>query len=336
MNIIQNLISNNFSPGRYGGRQIKRIVLHTYGGKGTNLYNFFNSVRPAPSSAHYSVEKDGTVRQYVLDKDTAFHAGTSATSTLPNNNWESIGIEHQDDGNSADGLRTKELYEASAQLVAMLCKKYNVPVRLLTKSDRFGSGIAPHNYYSTKPCPGGLVLEWIINRALQINNTPMAQFDFTLSKVGADIHLIMNQQATGKFIVKDKITGAITDQGNILDGLDNKVSPNCSKRLYQVTFNGLTKELDLRDPVIPVPNLQEQLDSAHSEISRLDALRISLEGQVATLSSEKNGLALELSTAQGDNLELRKTIEDKDKTIALLREKKPGIIEWIISLFKKS
>lgn len=171
---IQRLIQRNYTATRKG-YSIKRIVLHTYGGKGTSLYNWFNREN-GTSSAHYAVMKDGKVEQYVRDTDIAWHAGTTHSTAKPNNNYESIGIEHQDDGNSGDSVRTPELYESASQLVAMLCKKYSIPCVLLARDNAWGRGIALHNYYTTaKPCPAGLDYSRIIKRANEILNNVTTQ-----------------------------------------------------------------------------------------------------------------------------------------------------------------
>lgn len=166
---VQRLIQRNYTATRKG-YVIKRIVLHTYGGAGTSLYNWFNREN-GTSSAHYAVMKDGKVEQYVKDTDIAWHAGTTHSTAKPNNNYESIGIEHQDDGNSNDPVRTPELYESASQLVAMLCKKYSIPCVLLARDNAWGRGIALHNFYTTaKPCPAGLDHNRIIKRANEILN----------------------------------------------------------------------------------------------------------------------------------------------------------------------
>lgn len=166
MEITKRLIQNNYTVGRFN-HSIKRIILHTYAGGGTSLYNWFNR-ESTDASAHYAVMYSGAVEQYVEDANMAWHAGTTAGNGLPNNNWESIGIEHQDNNDPASGGRTNELYESSAQLVAMLCKKYNIPCRLLSEGEKWGNGIALHRYYANKSCPGGLDANRIIARANQI------------------------------------------------------------------------------------------------------------------------------------------------------------------------
>lgn len=140
--------------------------MHTTDGGG-DLYAWFNNPN-VKASAHYGVLLSGVVEQYVKEGDMAWHAGTNAENGLPNNNWETIGIEHQDNGNEWDSIRTPELYEAAAQLLADICKRYNIPCRLLSREEKWGSGIALHNYYANKTCSAGLDVNRIILRANQI------------------------------------------------------------------------------------------------------------------------------------------------------------------------
>lgn len=156
--MIQQFITNtnNFTRGRGKGNTIRYIVIHTYGGVGTNLFNWFQN-NPSRVSAHYSVEKSGVIRQYVRDSDSAHHAGNSTM------NFQSIGIEHQDDGRWNDPLTyTQKQYEESAKLVRELCLKYNIPI-----TREF---IIPHNQIITgRACPGKLDINKIIEMANQEN-----------------------------------------------------------------------------------------------------------------------------------------------------------------------
>jgi len=69
MQITKKLIQRNYTKGRRGNK-ILQVMIHTYGGKGTSLYNWFNSVK-SRASAHYAVLKSGVVEQYVEEKNTA-------------------------------------------------------------------------------------------------------------------------------------------------------------------------------------------------------------------------------------------------------------------------
>lgn len=71
---------------------------------------------PVPVSAHYVVDRDGQVYQFVEESNVAYHAGGA--------NRDSIGIEHVC---SAQSEPTDAQYQASARLVSYLCGKYNIP-----------------------------------------------------------------------------------------------------------------------------------------------------------------------------------------------------------------
>lgn len=178
MEIIKRYIQRNYTKGRvYGGKIFspKRIIIHTYGAKGRSLFDWFNKPN-SNASAHYAVFKDGTIEQYVDERDTAWHG---ASSKYPINNYDTIGIEHQDDGYSHDYVRTNELYASSAKLVAQICKQYGIPCN--------SKYIEPHKKYADdgRTCPGGLDINRIIkeaNNILSINNSVMNDYQ-TISEI---------------------------------------------------------------------------------------------------------------------------------------------------------
>lgn len=95
------------------------IVLHvTAGPTAMSAINTFKaSVAPHRVSAHFCVDRDGTVYQLVDTERTAWHASQV--------NPRSIGIEH---AAIPDKLPvTDAQYGASAALVAWLCGELNIP-----------------------------------------------------------------------------------------------------------------------------------------------------------------------------------------------------------------
>lgn len=327
MNIIQVAIPRS-NWGGSGTNQKQLIVMHwVIGEQSACDATFQNPARQA--SAHYSVGSDGTVHQYVQDNDVAWHAG-------PTVNYKSIGIEHAGGQMIGDTRKkpTTQCHDASAQLVADLCRKYNI------SCDR--NHIRKHSEYMNTECPGSLDIDYIIARANSIiNNTPMVQFDFVLKKVGKDMLLDMNTPATGKFVTKDKITGEVTDTGNILSGtMDKIVSPNCTKRLYEVTFNGVSRTLDLRDTP-PVENTcEKQLIAANQKISSLEAQEALLKSQVAQLTTDIEVANKLVASREFEIGILDKTIKEKEEVIVSLR-KVAGIglferaLNWFLSKFSK-
>lgn len=109
--------SPNFTEGK--SREVKYILIHTIEGSLKGCVSWFKSTE-SKVSAHFVVGFSGEVVQMVKESDIAWHAGIWKMNT------ESIGIEHE--GFASKDLWTNEQYEASATLVAYLCKKYNIPV----------------------------------------------------------------------------------------------------------------------------------------------------------------------------------------------------------------
>ena len=98
----------NYTAGRQGNR-ISKIVVH-YTGTEASAHNnlLYFSRSSAGASAHYFIDRDGTLRQSVSEGDTAWHAGDWGT------NLRSVGIEVVSGG--ADF--TEAQVETLSQLVA--------------------------------------------------------------------------------------------------------------------------------------------------------------------------------------------------------------------------
>lgn len=154
------IISNNFESGR-NKHDVKFVIVHTYNGKGRSLFNYFNDPNSGVS-AHYAVFLDGNLEQYVNEEDTAWHAGNLDA------NYDSIGIEHQDNGKPDDSVRTDELYQASIKLISDIYLRYGW--------DKTNQGlIKPHYEYTTTGCPGGLDLDRIRTGVYNRLNPPQGE-----------------------------------------------------------------------------------------------------------------------------------------------------------------
>lgn len=106
----------NYNSGRR--HAIDTIVLHVMEGFfGPTAAWFANP--EARVSAHYGISVDGQVVRYVLEADTAWHAGN------PDVNARSIGIELE--GHTAEGVFPEAMMAALAQLVDDICKRRSVP-----------------------------------------------------------------------------------------------------------------------------------------------------------------------------------------------------------------
>jgi hypothetical protein len=149
-----NFITNNYTPGREGLDTMIFFVVHTYNGPGRSLYNWFQD-NPYGVSSHKARFKDGLGERYVRREDTAHHAG----------NWwanvRSIGIEHMDDGQPADSVRTAEEYEGTSQDIAQ--EAFEIGHKVLNASN-----IQPHWAFASTGCPGGLDIDRIRQRSNEL------------------------------------------------------------------------------------------------------------------------------------------------------------------------
>jgi N-acetyl-anhydromuramyl-L-alanine amidase AmpD len=118
------LLKNHSAPGDIKNR--KMVVLHiTQGSTAAGaIATFESSVSPHRVSAHFVIDRDGTITQLVDLMDTAWHASQV--------NSKSVGIEHVAHVAQAPfkdvALATEAQYQASAKLVAWLCEELLIPI----------------------------------------------------------------------------------------------------------------------------------------------------------------------------------------------------------------
>src|SRR5450755_992316 len=98
MNIIDSLLSINFSSGREG-HDIKNIILHTMSGTVSGIDILFRNPE-SKVSVHYGVGLNGDIKRWVLEADTALQTDNEPA------NVQSIGITHEDNANPGDNVRT--------------------------------------------------------------------------------------------------------------------------------------------------------------------------------------------------------------------------------------
>lgn len=104
-------------------RRIDFIVIHITGGMllGPVVNHFIGSeTNTRGASAHYIIDRDGTIVQMVRDQNIAAHCANIGS---PHNRL-SIGIEHVC---SSSAAITTNQYISSAGLVGWLCQRYGIP-----------------------------------------------------------------------------------------------------------------------------------------------------------------------------------------------------------------
>lgn len=138
----------NYKKGR-GGNKIEGWIIHASQTK--NLQQISNHFANPDSgvSTNYGVGPDGSIEQYVLDSDMAFHSG----------NWHinqtRLSVEFVD---MMDGQEpTDAAYAAVAQLVAESSNTYGFAIGNQT--------VEPHNKYRATLCPGDVRVDRVIDLA---------------------------------------------------------------------------------------------------------------------------------------------------------------------------
>ena len=216
--------SPNFTQGRNKYTPIA-IVIHIMEGTLDGTDSWFQN--PASKvSAHYGVGKNGDVHQYVLQDNTAWHAGrvndpswklikplSVEDNTYINPNYYTVGIEHEGDEESD---WTDEMYKASSELIALTASLWNIPL------DR-DHVIGHHEIYSLKTCPGSKVdIDKLIQMALVINAAKREENSGhivnPLSEAGTPVSL--PSQESGSSVIYNVYTkipksGKATTLGNV-------------------------------------------------------------------------------------------------------------------------
>ena len=122
-------------------------------------------------SVHYGIGLNGDITRWVQEADAALQTDNEPA------NVESIGITHEDNANPNDNARTDTMYNASAELIADLCHRYDVPCKLVEVDGNHmpvESGIVLHSQVSLSPtaCPAGLDGNRIVTQAQAILEPP--------------------------------------------------------------------------------------------------------------------------------------------------------------------
>src|SRR5690348_15773233 len=159
-------LENHSAPGMLEWKNT--IVLHITDGSSAAgaIATFAASQAPHRVSAHFVIDRDGTITQLVDLRDTAWHASQC--------NAHSVGIEHaaiaHDPTAPAGSFHnpglpaTEAQYAASAELVAWLCRLLKIPC------DR--AHVRTHNEASPRDghvlcCSGALSADRVVEMAAQ-------------------------------------------------------------------------------------------------------------------------------------------------------------------------
>lgn len=192
------ILNNNAFPGREGHKPIA-IILHGTASNGAttaiDIANFFASTQGTanPVSAHYIIDKDGTVVRCnsladgaygngILEQgydplwDTLLNVQPDGSHINPNN--VTISIEHVKFANDNSDTITEPQKAASFHLIDALCAIYDIPRQMIGPS----GGITGH--YSISPvsrarCPGPYPFDELIQYLNTRSGGESTMFDET-------------------------------------------------------------------------------------------------------------------------------------------------------------
>lgn len=137
-----NIWIDNFDEGR-GGFALDRVVIHHNAGKAMTHAGVYGAFTNNGTSAHYNVDIDGNICQFVHDSDTAWHC--------PGVNKKSIGIEHANCSGAEGGWDVgDETIDAGAHLTAAICRAYGLG------RPEWRSNVFPHSDFYSTACPASL------------------------------------------------------------------------------------------------------------------------------------------------------------------------------------
>ncbi|RZI48258.1 peptidoglycan recognition protein family protein [Lactococcus kimchii] len=226
----------HYSEGR-SGATINKIVLHHMAGTNYDIVPGIWQTREA--SAHYGIGKNGEIRAYVDENNTAWHAGNW------NANISSIGIEHCNLTGDPTWQVAQATIEASAKLCADIAKRHGLGTLVM------GKNLFVHSDFSATSCPGPYLkprVQEICNKANAINNGTSAPQPtsglYRVRKTWADAK---SQKGAFKDLTNAKKCADSNSGYAVFDEKDNKIYPSSSstpapatptKRLT-VQINGL-------------------------------------------------------------------------------------------------
>ncbi len=197
--------SRNYTVGRQGNR-ISKIVVH-YTGTEASAHNnlLYFSRSSAGASAHYFIDRDGTVRQSVSEGDTAWHAGHWATNLC------SVGIEVVSGG--AD--YTEAQINALAALVA------DIRARCGVSAD----DVIRHYDVTGKLCPAPYVSasKWAALRARICGGAASAGSGAGGASVEGDVADLARRVINGEFGNGDARRAALGDRYSEVQSEVNRI-----------------------------------------------------------------------------------------------------------------
>lgn len=134
-------MGKHYTAGRRG-KQIRAVALH-HNAANLSLRGCWSVWQTRQASAHYQVDINGHIGQYVHDWDTAWAVGGGRNS-------DTISIEHANNRLAPDWTISEATLDNGAHLVAALCHAYGLG------EPRWMRNVFPHQYFMATGCPGAI------------------------------------------------------------------------------------------------------------------------------------------------------------------------------------
>src|SRR3990167_8034091 len=253
LKIIQKPVQN-YTLGRKNYK-IEGVVIHIGDGSQKNIFgkysaNSFGTFLTEEKSAHYSVDLDGVIWQFVNEKDTAWHCGIVKNPTsdiikewrakdpLFNPNYAFLGIEHAGFGGQDI---TEVQYSATAELLYEISQRHKIPL------DRIHI-IGHSEIRNDKVCPGKIDLGKLIKLAQNFPLKKEAEEKKKIEELKIQISLLQRLVGLWRQLLNLKRFGNMEKgfsltQGGILVAVAGTL-------LTQYFSEGCSKELTTNIPLI--------------------------------------------------------------------------------------
>ena len=155
-------------------------------------------------------------------------------------------------------------HQASIQLVAWLCKTYNIPCNRQTIIKHRETG------YATECC-GTLDIDYIVSEASKLLNQPPMAFNYDLYLKGTELYMRVTSGSINANVTVKNVTKGTSWQVFCNKTVGNDGGPiniDTQKDLYEVNALGVVKQFDNRPD--PCASVKTELANAQKVIASKD------------------------------------------------------------------
>lgn len=140
---VKNLIAGLNATGHvtHTKHRKTKVTIHHNAGR-LSHEGVLNVWKTRPASAHFNVDANGTVAQYVEMNEYAWSTGST------NGNRDSISIEHCNSATGGDWPVSELTWRSGARLTGWICAK------VIGERPSTSNVVVPHSYWKATACPG--------------------------------------------------------------------------------------------------------------------------------------------------------------------------------------